>query len=625
MKSDRLWPVLLVLATLLTGVGILEWVAGNREEKVETIRVVDSAGAELEGETQEGPWQATEPSNPEHARARSLMRRGELDEALSIYQTLVATTSDSTALLAEYAYTLRQARRCDEALAVVEQALLQAPNDGAVNLSNALTLHCLGNEEQARVAFERAVELRPNHHPTRLSYGEFLAQSGDLDRAIAVLEPAARSGDNDERAQGLAAFGRALFERGNRAPARLALQEAVERAPARVAIWMAVARTYLLSSDSSDHEQALAHALQASRLAPELATAHSALGRAYEKLGRNQEAIEAYRRAAELDRNYKYVRNRLVRLAIDEEEYQLANDVAAELLEIDPEDAEYQFLHGQAAALNGNLDDSRASYTEAIRLRTGNYPEAWYQLGLLERDAGQNEAAEAAFQQAVTFRENYKQAWNELGLVHFDQERYDDAESDFRRAIELDNDFATAWSNLGRTLAARDDYAAAAEAYQQALRIEPRDRVNRLRLAAAFRRTDRAPQAIELYRALVNDEPLYVSAWYNFGIALAADNRDEEARTAYLKAIQIDPDHANSIKNLGLLEARMGLYPQALLHLTDALDREPADNSLRMRVAELSRQVGDYEGCLREVGVLLSQDPELSQATVLQQQCTAGE
>ena len=374
MNSDRLWPVLLVLAALLTGVGILEWVAGNREEKVETIRVVDSAGAEMEGETQEGPWQATEPSNPEHARARSLMRRGELDEALAIYQTLVSTTSDSTALLAEYAYTLRQADRCDEALSVVEQALLQAPNDGAVNLSNALTLHCLENNEQARVAFERAVELRPNHHPTRLSYGEFLAQSGDLDRAIAILEPAARSGDNDERAQGLAAFGRALFERGNRSPARLALQEAVERAPARVAIWMAVARTYLLSSDAADHEQALAHALQASRLAPELATAHSALGRAYEKLGRNQEAIQAYRRAAELDRNYKYVRNRLVRLAIDEEEYQLANDVAAELLEIDPEDAEYQFLHGQAAALNGNLEGSRASYTAAIQLRAGNYP-----------------------------------------------------------------------------------------------------------------------------------------------------------------------------------------------------------------------------------------------------------
>ena len=590
MKSDRLWPVLLVLAALLTGVGILEWVAGNREEKVETIRVVDSAGAELEGETQEGPWQATEPSNPEHARARSLMRRGELDEALSIYQTLVATTSDSTALLAEYAYTLRQAERCDEALSVVEQALLQAPNDGAVHLSNALTLQCLENNEQARVAFERAVELRPNHHPTRLSYGEFLSQNGDLNRAIAILEPAARSGDNDERAQGLAAFGRALFERGNRAPARLALQEAVERAPARVAIWMAVARTYLLSSDAADHEQALAHALQASRLAPELATAHSALGRAYEKLGRNQEAIQAYRRAAEL-------------------------------LEIDPEDPEYQFLHGQAAALNGNVEGSRTSYTAAIQLRAGNYPEAWYQLGLLERDAGQNAAAEAAFQQAVTFRDSYKQAWNELGLVHFDLEQFDLAEADFRRAISLDNDFATAWSNLGRTLAARNDYAAAAEAYQQALRISPRDRVNRLRLAAAFRRTDRAPQAIELYRSLVEDEPLYVSAWYNFGIALAADNRDQEARSAYLKAIQIDPDHANSIKNLGLLEARMGLYAEALLHLTDALDREPADNSLRMRVAELSRQVGDFDGCLREVGVLLAQEPGLEQATLLRQQC----
>lgn len=622
MNSDRLWPVLVVLSSILIGVSILEWVAENREEPFEVIRVFDSAGAEGEaGEERQSPWQSSRPINAEHARARQLQRRGDVEEALALYQTLMSDHRATVGLLTDYAYALRRVDRCAEARVLMDQALMLAPDDGAVNLSAALTYNCLREYEPAAEAFEQAVRLRPNHTETRLAYAEFLMRRQNVDRAVAILEPATHSGSNEERAEAYAAFGRALFTRGDRATAANALNEAVERAPARVAIWMSVARTYLSSDEPAHLQLALEHATQATRLAPELATAHSALARAYEKLGMTLEAIAAYRKAATLDSSYEYVRVRLIRLALDEEEDSLAARVGEQLMEIDPENEEYYFLTAQAAIRINDAERARELFERAIELRGGQYAEAWYQLAQIERRDENWLGAVAALQRAVEIDPEYDDAWVALGLVHVEVEDYALAKVAFRRSIEIEPRNADAWINLGRCHSALEEFDQAVDAYEAALRIDADDRVVRLRLGAALRRAGRAEEAIALYEQLVEDEPLYVSAWYNAGIAYSAVGNNARARAAYQRALSIDPSHRNSMKNLGLIEARDGEFELALVHLTDALDREPSDHSLRLRVAQTALDAGDRERCAREATRVLNQDADNAQAQAVLSNC----
>jgi tetratricopeptide (TPR) repeat protein len=624
MKSNRLWPVLTVLAVLLVGTGLLEWAAASWEGHYDQVVVAGNANDD-EGESEDGipepTWQSTAPMSAEHTRARQLLRRGNVDEALEIYRVLVHADRSPVPLLTEYAYVLRRARRCEEAFPVVQRAFEQAPQDGAVNLAVALTHRCLGNTDEAAAAFERALARRPNHTPTRLAYGGFLRRAGGLERAVEVLEPATRRGSNDERAQALAALGRCLIDLGERNRARQALDEAVERAPADVSIWMSVARSYLRSGDQDDDLRALQSAARASRLAPELATPHSVIGRAYEHLGLRLDAIDSYLRAAELDPRYEYPLRRLVRLGLAEEENAIARRSARGLLRIDADNAEYHFLHGLAASRSADLDAARAAYQRAIEVRDGDYAEAWYNLGLLERQAGQPEAAIRAYERALEARPDYAAAWNNLGLVYYDLERYADAESSFRSAIALRDDYAAAWSNLGRTYSTQDQYDLAADAYEQALRVEPSDRTLRLRLAVAYRRTDRLDESILLYRELVADEPRYVSAWYNLGIALANAGQDFGARQAYLTALGIDPNHRRTLKNLGLLEVRMGLREEARTHLTDALDIDPTDHVVRLRLAQLSLESNDLRRCAREARLVLTQAPDSPDAQSLLGRC----
>ena len=625
MNPHRLWPVVLVLALLLGGVARLEWVASHHDPTFVEI-VVSNAGVadEETAETvSDQSWQASPPTSPDHARARQLVRRGELDTAIEIYRELVGDEGAPVPMLTEFAYALRQAQRCDEAEAAVDQAVVDAPDDGSVQLSRALVLRCLNRRGEAEEAFERAMALRPNHSPTRLAYAEFLQRDGQHQRAIRVLTPASETGSNDERARALARLGRCLFDVGDRTAGRVVLEEAVERAPQAINIWVDVARAYLTSDETADLEAALSHATLATRLAPDVAEPYSIAARALEKLDRPLEAIDQYRVAAQLDESYEYVRTRLVRLGLAEDEPSLARRAARELLEIDDTRSEYHFLMGLATSRGGDAEEARESYLRAMEVRGGQHAEAAYNLGILERDLGNLEASKAAYLAAIDARPEDEEAWKKRGLVHHDLGEFGEAEVAFREAAARRPSYSSAWINLGRTYAAQNDYVRAAEALERALAISPWNRTARLRLAVAYRRTERLDEAVAAYRALVRDEPRYVGAWYNLGIAVTATGDTDAALEAYTTAIEIDPNHAGSLKNLGLLEAQLGNGADAWVHLNDALDHEPGDPELRLAIAGLAIDRNDGERCLRETENVLAQVPDLPEALAIRARCPA--
>lgn len=621
MKPHRLWPVLFGLAVFLGFVAALGWTAGQRDPTFEVIHVARGTEVAADEEATDQRWQRTRPINDEHARARQLLRRGDIEEAISFYAEQVMDPETPVFLLTEYSYALRQLDRCEEAEAVAREAAAEAPEVGDVQLSLALALRCVGLADEARQAFDAALRLSPYHSNTRLSYGEFLQDTNEHRRAIEILQPATDSGSNEERARALAMLGVSLFVEGDRASARDALHEAVERAPAFVSIWISVASAYLISDDPVDEESALQHALQASRLAPELAEPLAVVGAAYERLARPLEAVDAYKRAAELDRTDEHVRTRIVRLGLDEEELAAARRAASELLELDPDSPEYRFLHGLASARSGNPDDARESYNEAIRLRGGDYAEAWYNLGILERDAGNLDASKEAYVAAIELRPDYEAAWNNLGLVHHDLGEFGDAERSFLEAARIRENYAAAWINLGRTYAAQNSYALAADAWERALRIQPSNRSVRVRLGLAYRQTDRLPQALATLRDLVRDEPRYVAAWYNLGATFDAAGRPDEAYDAFRKALEIDPNHQASMRSLGVLESRRGETDSAWQHLTEALDLDPNDLEARLAVAELALRRGDIPRCVREFAILATELPDEPRVRALAARC----
>ena len=73
-------------------------------------------------------------------------------------------------------------------------------------------------------------------------------------------------------------------------------------------------------------------------------------------------------------------------------------------------------------------------------------------LGLILKELGRLNEAEASLRQAITLKTDFSGAHYNLGNILKEQERLDEAEASYRQAVALKPDYAEAHTNLGRTL-----------------------------------------------------------------------------------------------------------------------------------------------------------------------------
>jgi len=123
---------------------------------------------------------------------------------------------------------------------------------------------------------------------------------------------------------------------------------------------------------------------------------------------------------------------------------------------------------GKRLSLAGAHQDAARAFEQALALDPHN-AEAYFRLGLAERDQQQLDRAAAAYQRAIALRPDYIEAHNNLGSVLQMQGLNDAALKAYRRAVALGPDFAQPYLNLGRLYASGGDGDNAVATFQQAI------------------------------------------------------------------------------------------------------------------------------------------------------------
>jgi len=88
-----------------------------------------------------------------------------------------------------------------------------------------------------------------------------------------------------------------------------------------------------------------------------------------------------------------------------------------------------------------------SNYTKAIVLKP-DYTEAHNNLGVMLRELGRLDEAEASYRQAITLKPDYAEAHSNLGVLLQELGRLNEAEANYRQAILLKTDYAEAHRNL---------------------------------------------------------------------------------------------------------------------------------------------------------------------------------
>ena len=221
-------------------------------------------------------------------------------------------------------------------------------------------------------------------------------------------------------------FGRALEKDPNYAAATAGLGEAY---------W----RKFQHTHDQQWFDATLSTCQKASQLGPNLAAAHSCLGRALTSQGSYEKSAEQYRRA----------------------------------LDLDPSSDDAYFGLATAYEKLGRLEEAEKLYKQAITVRPA-YWATYNWLGNFYMSHARYEEAATMFSQVISLAPDSFIGFSNLGGVRVLQGKYAEAIPFFERSLSI-RPTALALSNLGTARFQMRRYAESAKDFEGAVKLDPKD------------------------------------------------------------------------------------------------------------------------------------------------------
>jgi Flp pilus assembly protein TadD len=138
-------------------------------------------------------------------------------------------------------------------------------------------------------------------------------------------------------------------------------------------------------------------------------------------------------------------------------------------------------------------------------------------------------------------------------------------------------------------------WEAARNLYEQALLQEPRHPNALNLLGVLYCQTGQDALGIECLRQSIEIFPRNVGSHFNLAKALHARHNYKEAEDHFLAALEIDPDHADSLSGLAAIGLIRGQWAAATKYCQRVLQLRPDDPEAHFLLGTLLLTVGDFE------------------------------
>jgi membrane associated rhomboid family serine protease/Tfp pilus assembly protein PilF len=194
-----------------------------------------------------------------------------------------------------------------------------------------------------------------------------------------------------------------------------------------------------------------------------------------------------------------------------------------------------------------------------------------------------------------------------VGLLN--EGKADEAIAELRKTVAQRPDFAAGHGALARAYAAKHDYENAAAEMSRVVALRPQDEGAYYELGLIYLEGKAPAKAQDAFTRLLKISPNSADGHVGLASALSEEHRDDQALAEYQKAAAIDSNYQGVNYNIGLEQARLGRYDEAIASLLKQRQiADDADNE------NLLADVYTSKGMLREAAVARQKAAELQKS-----------
>ena len=227
-----------------------------------------------------------------------------------------------------------------------------------------------------------------------------------------------------------------------------------------------------------------------------------------------------------------------------------------------------------------------------------------FQQGKAAHAAGNYAEAEAIFRRIIRRDPENVFAYNSLGIALYFQGQLEQAIASYHKAIQLDPNFVFAHNNLGIALKGQGQLEQAIESHQKVLSLpdgqgQPASAhtLAYYGLGTVLHKQGKLEQAIANFLKAIQLDSNHATVYYGLGTVLCDQGKLEQAIANFLKAIQLDPNFVIAYDGLGTVLYDQGKLEQAIANFLKAIQLDP-------------NHVGTYNN----LGIALRKQGKLEQA-----------
>ncbi len=274
--------------------------------------------------------------------------------------------------------------------------------------------------------------------------------------------------------------------------------------------------------------------------------------------------------------------------------FQVAEKLYKDILNIDPNHFESIFLLGTLSAQNKNFEQAKQLLQKAIVINP-NHPQAHYNLGLVFKDMKKVQKEKDCYERAIQINPDYADAHNNLGTIFQRFKEYLKAVSCYEKAIQINPNYANAYNNLGTAFQKLEKFQKAKGCYEKAIQIQPNYAEAYYNLGTISRKVQEIQKAISCYEKAIQINPNNASAHNNIGTIFMESGELQKAKDCYEKAIQIQSDHVDAHNNLGNIHRELGYHEKAISFYQKAIQINPNFESAHYNLGAIYKKLKKYQ------------------------------